>query len=122
MQFILFSRGGEIQRDALAIAPRPRPTATPTRLREWGRWLFPLSTRVFSPGKDLDGAIATAADDPSPVLAPDDAADALAAHGPVAGDFLGAAALLQRPEAQGGVVAGRDEFAPVRGQRERGDC
>lgn len=54
--------------------------------------------RVLS-RKHLYYAIATTAHNPPTVLAPDDSADALAAHDAVAGDFLGAGALLEGPEA-----------------------
>jgi hypothetical protein len=59
-----------------------------------------------SPRKDLDHAVATAADDPATITAPDDGADALTAHQPVTGQFLCAAALLEVPEPQACVVAG----------------
>lgn len=58
------------------------------------------------PRKHLDDAIAAAADDPLPVLTPDDGADALAAHDAVGGDFLRTGALFETPEAERGVVAG----------------
>jgi hypothetical protein len=54
----------------------------------------------------LDDPIAACADDPSAILAPDDAADTLAAHDAVACDFLCTGAFFEGPEAQAGIVAG----------------
>lgn len=80
-----------------------------------------LTTNTTRARKDLDDAITAAADDPPPILAPDDAADALAAHETVAGDFLRAGSFLERPEAEAGVVAGGDEFGARGGEGEGGD-
>lgn len=76
---------------------------------------------VCSSRKDLDNPIAAGAHDQPAVLTPADAAHALATHGAVADNVLGADALLERPEADAGVMAGGDGLAPVLGQAERGD-
>ena len=78
----------------------------------------PRSTR--SSRKNLNNAVTAGTNDPASVLGPDDGADALAAHDAVGGDFLGAGALLEGPEAEGGVVAGGDELAAVGAQGEAG--
>lgn len=57
------------------------------------------------PGKHLDHAVASSTYNPTTVLAPHDRARALAPHNAVGRDLLRAAALLERPEPQGGVVA-----------------
>lgn len=75
----------------------------------------------MSSGENLDDSITAATNNPPPILAPHDGANALAAHEAMAGEFLHAGALLERPEAQTGVVAGGDEFAAVGGEREGGD-
>lgn len=74
---------------------------------------------VGGPRKHLDDAIPAPTDDPSPVLTPHHAADALPAHQPVARDFLRARSFLHRPEAEAGVVACRDEFR-ARGREGEG--
>lgn len=66
-----------------------------------------LSTEHF------DDPIAACADDPSAVLTPSNAANAFAAHDAVACDFLRAGALLEGPETQACVMAGRDEFTAI---------
>lgn len=65
------------------------------------------------PREDLDDAIAAGGDDKAPVLAPDYAADAFAAHDAMRGDLLCTDALVERPESDGGVVACRDGFTAV---------
>lgn len=72
--------------------------------------------RLRSSSKNLDDPIPPAANHPAAVLAPDDGANAFAAHVPMANDFLRAGALFQRPDAQAGVVPGRDEFAAFGGE------
>ena len=74
-----------------------------------------MRTRVLS-RKHLDNAVATRADDVPPVLAPHDAAHALAAHRPVRHDVLRADALVQRPESDRGVVACGHGFPAVVGE------
>lgn len=51
------------------------------------------------PRKDLDDAVTAPTDDPSAVLAPDDAADTFAAHEAMACYFLRARSFFERPEA-----------------------
>ena len=58
---------------------------------------FQLLTALLS-CEHLYNAIATCADDPSPILAPHDRADALAAHKSMASDFLRATSRLKGPE------------------------
>lgn len=58
------------------------------------------------PGKHFHDAVAAAADDPAAVMTPDHRAHALAPHNPVGGHLLRAAAFLEGPEPEGGVVAG----------------
>ena len=74
-----------------------------------------------SSGKYFDNSIAAAAHHPSPVVAPHHGADAFAAHDAMAADLLRACAFLEGPDPEAGVVAGRDEFAAVRGEGECGD-
>lgn len=64
--------------------------------------------------ENLHHAIAASTNDPAPIVAPYHRAHSLAAHQAMAGDLLRAAALLQTPETQAGVVARRHEFAAVR--------
>lgn len=73
------------------------------------------------PGKHFNHAVAPSADDPPAVLAPHHRARALAPHNAVRRDLLRAAALLERPEPQRGVVARRHELAAVGGQGEGRD-
>jgi len=54
-------------------------------------------------------------------LTPYDAADAFAAHDPVRGNFLRADALVKGPEADGGIVAGRNGFAAILAEGEGRD-
>ena len=74
-----------------------------------------------SPSENLDHPISAAADNPPSVLAPHDRTNTFSAHEAVAGDFLRAAPLLERPEAKAGVMASGDEFAAVGGKGEGGD-
>ena len=69
--------------------------------------MHPTYLRVL-PCKYLDDSIATAAHHPATVLAPDYGAYSFSAHDAMAGDLLRARALLERPEAQTGVVARAD--------------
>lgn len=71
--------------------------------------------------KDLHHPIPTRRNDEPTILAPLNIAHALTAHRAMRHDFLRANALLQRPEADAGVVAGRHGFAAVFGEREGGD-
>ena len=82
--------------------------------------MHPTYLRVL-PCKYLDDSIATAADHPATVLAPDHGAYPLSAHDAMAGDLLRARALLERPEAQAGVVARADKLPAVRAKRETRD-
>lgn len=78
----------------------------PQRRWPWKPAPVPV-TRLLVPtlsGEHLDHTVAAATHDPPRVLAPHHRAHAFAAHDPVGGDFLGAAALFERPEAEGGVV------------------
>ena len=72
--------------------PTPRPDRT---------WL----ANKTLPRKHLDNAIAARRHNEAPVLAPHNTAHAFAAHDAVRGDFLRADALVERPEADGCVVA-----------------
>lgn len=80
-----------------------------------------LFSPLPSPRKNLNNPIPTGADDQSAVLAPRNVADAFAAHGPVADEVLRADALLERPDADAGVVAGGHGLAAVLGEGEGGD-
>lgn len=73
------------------------------------------------PRENLNNAIAPRRDDIPSIMAPNDRADALAAHGPVRRDVLGADALVEGPEADTRVVASRDGLPAIFAQRERGD-
>lgn len=108
--------------DTPTTAPPPAPGAVPRWCGRGRRVLLLLliikdrtAGRVGQslPGKHLDHAVAPAADNPPAVLAPHYRARALASHDAVRGDLLRAAALLKRPEPQGGVVTSRDELAAV---------
>ena len=70
------------------------------------------------PRKHLDHPVAAAAIYPPTILAPDDGADALAAHYAMAGNLLRAGPLLQRPEPQGCIVACANELSPIWAERE----
>lgn len=72
-------------------------------------------------GEDLYHTITTATDDPSAVTAPDNGADTLSAHQPMAGQLLSTAALLEIPKAQSRIMAGRDKLTAIRRQRQRGN-
>ena len=52
-------------------------------------------------------------------MAPHNATDAFATHDPMTRNLLRADALLERPEADGGVVSGRDGLAPVLADAKR---
>lgn len=69
---------------------------------------------IASSSENLNNPIPSTTDHPPAILTPDDGTDTLAAHDAVGGDFLGARPLLERPEAKGGIVAGRNEFSAVR--------
>ena len=71
---------------------------------------------VRSSREDLDHAISATAEDPASVTAPDNGADALAAHQSVTGQFLSAATLLKVPEAQAGIMPSRDKLTSIRRQ------
>lgn len=70
--------------------------------------------------ENLDNSVAASADDPSAVLAPDNGAHALAAHGAVAGYFLYAASSFEGPEAEARVVAGGNKLTAIRREGQRG--
>ena len=87
-------------------APADDPPTGPTGRR--------ASSRLSNlRGQDLDDAIAAGADDEPAVLAPYDAAHALATHDAVAGEFLRTYAFLEVPEPDTGVVACRDSLAAI---------
>lgn len=72
-------------------------------------------------GEDLYHTITAAADDPSAVTAPDNGADTLSAHQPMAGQLLSTATLLEIPKAQACIMASRDKLTAIRRQRQRGN-
>jgi hypothetical protein len=73
------------------------------------------------PGKNLDNAIATCTDNKSPISAPNNAANAFAAHDTMASKLLHANALFKVPESNAGVVACGDCFTAVLAKRKGGD-
>lgn len=83
--------------------------------------LAALESKEELSSEDLDDAIAARGHDQAAVLAPDNTADALTTHNAMCGDFLGADALVEGPEAYGGVVTGRYGFATIFTDGEGGD-
>ena len=71
------------------------------------------------PREHLDDTIATGTDNKTAILAPNNAADALAAHNAMTRNHLRADALLEAPEANASVVTGGDSFAAVLADRQR---
>ena len=71
--------------------------------------------------KDLDYPVAARRDYKAAILTPDDAAYAFAAHDAMCRDLLGTDTLVEGPEADGGIVTGRDCLTAVFAERERGD-
>ena len=80
-----------------------------------------LKGGTTSSSEHLDDAVAARGNDEAPILAPHDAAHALAAHDAVCRNFLCADALVERPEADRGIVPCGDGFAAVFADGEGGD-
>jgi hypothetical protein len=91
---------GILSRFSLRERQRPRPA----KILLWRKLRIRQQSTLST--EHLDDPIAACADDPSAILAPDDAADAFAAHDTVACDFLCTGAFFERPEPQAGIVAG----------------
>jgi hypothetical protein len=91
---------GILSRFSLRERQRPRPA----KILLWRKLRIRQQSTLST--EHLDDPIAACADDPSAILAPDDAADTLAAHDAVACDFLCTGAFFEGPEAQAGIVAG----------------
>ena len=83
--------------------------------------LVPHEQAHPSPGKNLDNAIAATTNNPPAVLAPDNGTNTLTTHDAMARDILDTRPLLERPEAETGIVARGDEFAAVGRKGESGD-
>jgi hypothetical protein len=66
-----------------------------------------------SSSKNLNYTIAARTDNESSISAPNNAANALAAHNAMASKFLSTYTFFEVPEADAGVVAGGDCFATV---------
>lgn len=77
------------------------------------------SQRRCSSREDLDDTITTTADDPASVTAPGGRTHTFTTHQPVARDLLCTASFLEVPESQASVVARRDKFSAIGGQRKR---
>lgn len=71
--------------------------------------------------KDLDNTIASSRDNKASVLAPDNTADTFTTHDAVSSNFLCTYALVERPEANRRVMAGRDSFTTVFAEGQGGN-
>lgn len=69
--------------------------------------------------EDLDDTITTTADDPASVTAPGGRTHTFTTHQPVARDLLCTASFLEVPKSQASIVARRDKFSAIGGQRKR---
>lgn len=94
-------------------------TNTPLRKRVTSTTAQTFERRLSR--KHLDQTVASSADDPLPVLAPNAGTNAFAAHDAVARDLLRAGAFFQAPEAQGSIVAGAHQLLAVGTERESRD-
>jgi hypothetical protein len=81
-----------------------------------------LEVKEFLPCENLDDAVTARTDNKSAISTPNNATNAFATHDAMTGKLLHADALFEVPEADAGIMTGRDCFAAVFAEGKGGNC